>query len=108
MKSKIVSLVSVGLTLMPLLALAQVAQPATLGPAQLVDTINKISRWILTFALALVVAFVLWAAVLFITAGGDPSKVAEARTRVIYAVVGLVVALLAWSIPPIVRGILGV
>lgn len=53
-----------------------------------------------------IVMFVI-AAFQFFTAQGDPEKVKSARNFVIWGIVGVVVALLAWSIPFIIRNTLG-
>ncbi|MEK7664187.1 MAG: hypothetical protein AAB340_01985 [Patescibacteria group bacterium] len=53
-----------------------------------------------------IVMFVI-AAFKFFTAQGDPEQIKVARSFVIWGVVGVVVALLAWSIPFIVRNTLG-
>ncbi|MBX4200790.1 hypothetical protein KW786_01535 [Candidatus Parcubacteria bacterium] len=44
---------------------------------------------------------------LFLTSQGDPAKVATARQAVLWGVVGVVVGLIAFSIPLIVRVTLG-
>lgn len=51
----------------------------------------------IVFAIFAVVAvlIVIIAAMGIVTAGGDPNKVAKERTNIIYALVGLIVALLA-------------
>lgn len=53
-----------------------------------------------------IIMFVI-AAFYFFTAQGDPEGVKRARDFVIWGVVGVVVALLAWSIPFIIRNTLG-
>jgi len=44
---------------------------------------------------ALALLFIVIAALQFITSGGDPQNVAKARQTILYAVIGLVVAVLA-------------
>lgn len=117
MKSKILAsgLLTL-LVLLPLVVLAAATsspatpspEPTTMDIAGLLEVIKTISRWLLSFLLVLVVIFVLWAAFLFVTAGGNPAKVEEARARLIFAAIGVAVALLAWSVPTIIKGILGV
>ena len=73
--------------------------------------INMIIDVIFTIIWPVVVAFVIIsfivAAFLFLTAQGDPAKIAQGRQAVIWGVVGMVVALLAFSIPFVVRNTLG-
>ncbi|MCX6720219.1 MAG: hypothetical protein NTW11_00150 [Candidatus Staskawiczbacteria bacterium] len=44
--------------------------------------------------------------IIFITANGDPEKIQTARTALIWAIIGIVVAILAWSIPAIISSII--
>ena len=62
--------------------------------------------FVIVFTVAIL--FLAWAAFLFITAGQNPDRAKQARTYIIYAVVGLVVAALARVIPAIARGLIGV
>jgi hypothetical protein len=69
----------------------------------ILDTVNRIINYI-TFALLIVaVLIIVLAGYLFVTAQGDPEKVAKARNYVIYAMIGVVVALLAQGIVSFVR-----
>ena len=44
----------------------------------------------------------------FLTAGGDATKVASARDKLLYAAIGIAVALLSRTIIPIVKMIIGI
>lgn len=70
----------------------------------LVDVVFSII-WPVVVAFVIIVFII--SAFIFLTAQGDPAKVAQGRLAVIWGVVGVVVALLAWSIPFIVRNTLG-
>lgn len=52
-----------------------------------------------------IVMFII-AAFLFFTAQGDPDKVAQARQFVIWGVVGIVVAVIAFSIPFVIKSLI--
>jgi len=65
-----------------------------------------ITKWIYTVLLIVAVVFVLLAAFTYLTASGDPAKVKKATNMLIYAVVAVVVALIAWGIESIVRNAL--
>jgi len=69
------------------------------------DTLTTVARWIYTIILAISVIMILMAAFNYLTAGGDQAKVKKASQMLIYAVVGIVVAILAFSISRIVTGI---
>jgi len=53
------------------------------------------------------VAMILWAAFLYLTAGGAPEKVGAANATLRYAIVAIVVALIATSLPFLVKSLLG-
>jgi len=75
----------------------------TLKVNDLIDIVFSII-WPVVVAFAIIM-FIL-AAFMFFNAQGDPEKIASARNAVIWGVVGMVVALLAFSIPFIVRNTL--
>ncbi len=62
---------------------------------QLIPTIQVIGNWLFSLLMAVAAIAIIIAAFLFITSGGDPDKVATARQWVIYALAGVIVALLA-------------
>ncbi len=76
----------------------------SLNISTLIDVIFSII-WPVVVAFAIIM-FIL-AAFMFFNAQGDPEKVASARNAVLWGVVGMVVALLAFSIPFIVRNTIG-
>lgn len=73
------------------------------GWLQIIITITK---WLYTILLVVAVIFVILAAFKYLTAGGDPTAVKKANSQLIYAVVAIVVAILAFSIKTIVTGII--
>ena len=66
-----------------------------------VKNIISILFWIIGI---LAVIVIIYAGITFITAAGNPSKVAQAKTMIIYAVIGLVVAILAYTIVNFIVG----
>ncbi len=71
------------------------------------DVVNNIARWIYTIVLVAAVILGLVAAFSYITAAGDSNKVKTANKMLIYAVIAVVIAILAFSITRIVGGLLG-
>ena len=69
--------------------------------------IYRITDWIFFFLLALVVLFVLLGAFSLLTAAGDPGKIEKGRGYILWAVVGFIIALIAWFIPEIAKLIIG-
>ena len=80
--------------------------PATTG-AQLLTLVDTATNWVFAVFVVLAIIFVLLAAFQFVTAGGDSAKVGEARQKLIWASVGVIIALLAKGIVPVVRSIIG-
>ena len=74
--------------------------------AQLENLIQKIVNWFSWFVLTVAVLFLLVAAWTFLTAGGNPESVAKARQMLIYALIGIAVAVLAWGMVPLITSIL--
>ncbi len=71
-------------------------------------SINYVIQIAFALLMALVVAFILIGAYNFLTAAGDTDKVAAGRNYVLYALIGLIVASLAWALPQLVRMIVGI
>jgi len=102
----------VGLGLVPLLVLAQT--PAGPAPDAIRDingvilVLNRIINAIFGLLMAIAALLVLYAAYNYLTAGGDEAKIETAKNTLIYAAVGIGVALLAQGFGSIIRNILGV
>lgn len=69
----------------------------------IVDVLDNIVRWVYIIFFILAVLFILLAAFTYLTAGGDEEKVKKAKSQIIYAVVAIVVALLAVGFQVIIR-----
>lgn len=89
---------------LPALTLAQVggSPPTNLsldltGLGQLI--VNAV--WIV-FTILAIIAFI-YAAILFLTSGGNPEKVSAARMAFMWGVVGIIVGILAYTIVNLVR-----
>ncbi len=100
------ALISSALTLLPVVTLAQVGGSPPSITLSLVGLGQKIANtaWIV-FTIIAVVMFVA-AGVLFITAQGDAEKVKTARNAFIWGVVGVLVAIIAFTIITIVSSVL--
>ncbi|MCL4404315.1 hypothetical protein M1432_03155 [Patescibacteria group bacterium] len=108
---KIVSIAVIAATVItPLATLAQVTgitgtPPITsLGQAQ--GSLTSIINWIITIFWILTVLFLIWAAVLYLTAGGDEDKIGQAKKRVIGAIIAAAIALLSTGLQTIVTRLL--
>jgi len=107
MKKIIISLATAGLTILPVIALAQIGGGVpNISGLTLQGLGQKIANatWII-FTIIATVMFVV-AGVKFLTAGGEPEKIQEARQAAIWGVAGVVVAILAFSIITLVTSFL--
>jgi len=72
---------------------------------ELVERIQLIANWVFAFFLAISLIYIVLGAFQFVTAGGDPTKITEARQKLIFAVIGIAIGLLTLGIPAIIRNI---
>ena len=94
----------IALVVLPALTLAQAPGPAT---QRLVQIINRLINWMTIVLIAVAVAFIVYAAWLYLTSGGDPEKIKTANRVILYAVVAVAVALLAYVFIAVVRALVG-
>ncbi len=73
----------------------------------LLNTIYSVTDWIFVILVAAVALFVIMGAVSFLMSAGDPEKTKKGRDYILWAMVGLAVALLAKAIPGIARLVIG-
>lgn len=90
---------------LPITAMAQ-EKP---GPAtqELLHIINRLIGWMAAILLAVTVAFIVYAAYLYLTSQGDVEKVKTANRVILYAVVAVAVALLAYVFIAIITALVG-
>lgn len=93
MKKIALSLILVSLLVSPLIASAQVRRaPADID---IMRMLNSIVDWLFTILLVVAAIWLVIAAFYFVTAQGDPDRVAKARNMVLYALIGVLVAFAA-------------
>lgn len=100
--------------LVPLVTFAQVRATAPADVprvnVQSISQINNIINYIVTWMIGLFFTFstvmLFWTAYKYLTAGGDAGKVEEAHQQLIYSLVALAVALLAFTARYIVASVL--
>ena len=108
-KNTFLALTLIAFFIFPVLGLAieQIGeQDVPVTPTAIVAWIASITQTIFYGVMVIAVLFILVAAFHFLTASGNPEKIATARQMLIYAVIGIAVALLAYAIPFIVEGII--
>ncbi len=98
MKKVLVSLILIGILVIPAIGLAQdvVPVPAPLwGEYNVWDTLDSIFNYLFATLLIVAAIFIIIAAFFFVTAAGDPDKTKKARDFVLYALIGVLVAFLS-------------
>ena len=73
----------------------------------LIDVIVMIAQWMFGILMALSIVFILYAAFLYVISQGNEERIKTAKTILIYAVVGLVVAVLAGGINVVIQDFIG-
>lgn len=81
--------------------------PAVAAQGTLGQNITSIINYFLGILGLIAVAFLIYAGVLMVTAGGDEGQIEKARKIITYAVIGIVIILLSWTIVTFVTSALG-
>ena len=68
--------------------------------------VQNLTDWLFLIFMLAAVVFVIFAAFQFLMGGGDPSQVSSARSRFLWAVVAIGLAILAKTIPIVVQNII--
>ena len=76
------------------------------SPGQVLIIIQDIGNWVFAFFLAISIIFLVWGAFEFVTGGGNPEQISSAKKRLLYAVIGIGLALLANAVPAVLRSII--
>ena len=97
--------ITVGIFLTVFFAAAQSPEPTGIitNVSQILNVVRYIVKLIYWLFFLFAILFVILAAFNYLTASGDAVKVKKATNMLIYAVVAVVVALIAWGIETIVR-----
>ena len=72
----------------------------------LIGIVKNIVKYIYIIFFLVAVIFILFAAYTYLTAQGEPEEVNKARTQIMYAVIAIVVALMAVSVDLIVKNLI--
>ena len=72
-----------------------------------ITIIGLLTNWLFVILSVTAVIFIVLAAFQFITSGGNPEAIGEARRKLLYAAIGIVIALVARAIPFVLASIIG-
>ena len=78
------------------------------GLCCLLNTVYTVTNWIFFLMMALAVVLIVIGGAMYMLSGGDTTKAGKGKSLITYALIGLVIALVAKFVPPIVKFILGV
>ena len=108
MKKLLTGITLVSLLALPVVATATAPEGVPLMTGQgTIDALENLIDWLFTILLIVAVIFLVIAAFSFITASGDPDKVGKARNYVLYALIGVAVAVAARGLVALVQLIMG-
>ena len=113
-KSFLMIIIFTAVFLLPLLVMAQtspspgttVTIPNPLGTDSIPEVIGRIIDFLLKVAVPLATLVVLYAGFLFLTAGGDTEKINQAKKALLWAVIGVVVLMMARGVIEVIKSIL--
>ena len=78
------------------------------GVGEILKIMGSIGNFLFAIFMGVALLFVVWGGIQFVVSGGDPTKVSEAKKRMIWAVIGISIALLAAFVDDILGSLLGV
>ncbi len=81
--------------------------PAVVPETDVMRTLDNLTDWMFAILLVIAAIFIIVAAFNFVTASGDPEKTKSARNFVLYALIGVLVAVSAKGLIALVRRIAG-
>ncbi|MCL4405426.1 MAG: pilin [Patescibacteria group bacterium] len=85
----------------------QTPQPVNInGYSGVTGILNTLLGYAYSLFFIIAMFFFLWAAFVYLTAAGNEEKIKEAKNRLMYGIIAIIVAVLAYSIPTLVGSIL--
>lgn len=84
----------------------QYAERETLSLQNAIDVITEIRNFLLVVGIIITVAFLVWSGITYIMAGGDETKVEEAKKRLLWTIIGAAVILAVFILLETIRVVL--
>lgn len=76
----------------------QLGAAATMTSKPIDQTLDTVANYVIGVLIVIAIFMIIWAGYTFVAHGTDPDAVGKARTRILFAAVGIIVALLAKGI----------
>jgi hypothetical protein len=105
---RIIIFVILSISLVPLITGGISFKPENSSGKTFDQIVNDITNFIFVIALAVATIMIIIAAFHFLTSGGDQNKIKTAKNIFLYAIIGLLITLLAKAIVYMVKQVLGV
>ena len=77
-----------------------------LASNSIMELVAQIADWLLKIGLVISTIIILWAAIVFMTSGGNTERVTTARKTLWYAIIGLTILLLAKGVTLLIQNFL--
>ncbi|OGN11705.1 MAG: hypothetical protein A3I26_02755 [Candidatus Yanofskybacteria bacterium RIFCSPLOWO2_02_FULL_43_10] len=84
----------------------EIPNPLKGGASDFTSLVKIIAQWIFNLAIPIAVAMIVYAGILFLTAQGEPAKVAKAKEVLKYAIIGLAIILIGSGFITLIQSIL--
>jgi len=104
MRKVLVGIILATLIVAPVLV---AAQDDRVQEIDIIDALEDLVDWLFTILLIVAAIFLVIAAFTFITASGEPDKIAKARNFVLYALIGVAVAVASRGLIALVKEVMG-
>ncbi|HPW34503.1 MAG TPA: hypothetical protein PK367_01945 [Candidatus Paceibacterota bacterium] len=98
---KIIYFFLIAFVLMPVTIYA--VEPIITEPSQIVNIFENVAKWLYTAFFIIAIIYVLLAAFQFLRGGDNPKNVESAKQRLTYAVIAIVIALVASGISVLIE-----
>lgn len=105
MKKSLIALSIIGLLILPVVSSAITIPATPLGGKTIETIVTAVLDVVWKVVVVLAVIMMIAAGMMFMTASGEAEKVKTARQTVMWAIVGIAVAVLAFSLTTILTGV---
>lgn len=104
-KKTILAALMLALVLVPVSAGATISATnvnSNFTGANFMDVVVNIANFIISFITILGIIFIVYGAILYVTAGGDEGNVDKAKSTITFALIGLFIAAMAYALETLV------